>query len=332
MIPIEAINNVKHIITHAHCPDGVASAILLKDILPDAALAFMGYQSRELKALPAGPNMLFCDIVPPEDRAQEFIDAGAIVLDHHKGVKDLIGRFGERGVFADEFDDPGVSGAVLAFEHVWKPLYANSSGEPCSEEFKAEENAKWFALLVGIRDTWQRHHPTWTAACNLSAALQFMPWNHWELKEPRFNDAKEWRNAIKLGMGIRERHLDRVNHVVKQARFFESAQKTKVWTMPGGFHNEFATDAADVLGDQADLVVTFDHQWDGHQDLQLSLRSRGAFDCKAFCKEYGGGGHTNAAGCTVRDVGGGPYRYIQDAIEAFEASQSHPVSSRFVSG
>lgn len=34
-------------------------------------------------------------------------------------------------------------------------------------------------------------------------------------------------------------------------------------------------------------------------DIKLSLRSRGDFDVNAFAREYGGGGHKKAAGCTI---------------------------------
>ncbi len=46
-------------------------------------------------------------------------------------------------------------------------------------------------------------------------------------------------------------------------------------------------------------VVAFLKQWQAGT-VRVSLRSRGDVDVRAVAAEHGGGGHTNAAGCTVR--------------------------------
>ncbi len=50
MIPIETLRAVRTIITHANCPDGVASALILHQALPNAAIVFLAAGSPELKA------------------------------------------------------------------------------------------------------------------------------------------------------------------------------------------------------------------------------------------------------------------------------------------
>jgi phosphoesterase RecJ-like protein len=45
-------------------------------------------------------------------------------------------------------------------------------------------------------------------------------------------------------------------------------------------------------------AVIFFRKSDGDQ-YRVSLRSKGAIDVGAVAKQYGGGGHKNAAGCTV---------------------------------
>ena len=37
----------------------------------------------------------------------------------------------------------------------------------------------------------------------------------------------------------------------------------------------------------------------GPTEFRVSLRSKGAIDVAAVAKQFGGGGHKNAAGCTV---------------------------------
>jgi len=60
------------------------------------------------------------------------------------------------------------------------------------------------------------------------------------------------------------------------------------------------SDAAEVLGAEADLIVGFDFGVEnGSAKMRFSLRSHSDFDCAAFAARFGGGGHTRAAGFGV---------------------------------
>lgn len=122
MIDIKKLQAIQYIITHDNCSDGLASAMIIKDVCPGATVIFASYNSAVHRDLIATPGMIFCDFSPHPDKVQDFVKAGAIVLDHHKFQKDLVAAFGDLGVFADEVDKPGVSGAVLAYNEVWLPL------------------------------------------------------------------------------------------------------------------------------------------------------------------------------------------------------------------
>lgn len=121
-INAEKLQTIRTIVTHENCSDGLASAMILKSVLPGAQVVFLSYNSAAHKELSAIPGMIFCDFSPYVERVQEFIDAGAIVLDHHKYQKDVVEAFGPNGVFADETSNPGVAGALLAYREVWLPL------------------------------------------------------------------------------------------------------------------------------------------------------------------------------------------------------------------
>ena len=49
---------------------------------------------------------------------------------------------------------------------------------------------------------------------------------------------------------------------------------------------------------EIEAVVFFKQEKD--DEYRVSLRSKGEIDIGAVAKEFGGGGHKNAAGCTVR--------------------------------
>jgi bifunctional oligoribonuclease and PAP phosphatase NrnA len=49
----------------------------------------------------------------------------------------------------------------------------------------------------------------------------------------------------------------------------------------------------------------------GPDEWRISMRSKGDVDTHAIAKEYGGGGHKNASGCTAR----GAYAALQPRFE-----------------
>jgi phosphoesterase RecJ-like protein len=61
-------------------------------------------------------------------------------------------------------------------------------------------------------------------------------------------------------------------------------------------------------------------------DLRVSLRSKGALDVRAVAQRFGGGGHVNAAGCSVP----GPRAEAESVIVAAvrDAIARHDASSR----
>lgn len=307
MIAIEKLRNVTKIITHKNtssmmCADGVASAIILHDALRNVPIEFHVYQSAELATLEAKPGLLFCDITPVRERVADFVAVESIVLDHHKGAEDVVKAFGANGVFADEKTAPGVSGAMLALLEVWEPLRrANPTpwipGSPSAIDLNEFGRAHWFAKLVGIYDTWQRNAREWPDAENLRAILGFMPPEYWlEHAFPFREDCRSegwWEDQLKLGKIIREHDLREATSAVHSG-----AVREFTWGRVRVIeHGKNATTAIDIAKD--DLLVAMNHIWIDGPRMKLSLRARGKFDCKEFCKQFGGGGHTNAAGCTI---------------------------------
>jgi len=127
MIEIDKIRAVNHILVHDNCSDGTASAMILRNVLPNVKVTFMQYETEAHKTLDPEPGQLFCDLSPHRDRYKAFLEAGAIVLDHHKTAKGVVMPFVEAGLgaFGDEIANPGVCGAVLAFSEVWSVVNAD---------------------------------------------------------------------------------------------------------------------------------------------------------------------------------------------------------------
>lgn len=276
------------LVTHADCADGLASAMLVKAALPHIEIVFAQHGRPSLEALDASPGLLFCDIVPPRARAREFVDAGATVLDHHAHARDIVELFEARGHFADERADPGVSGALLAYRHVYLPIIGERS------------SAERFARLIGVRDTWQLASPDWQRATELYAALLGMPRAHW-LETNGAADALEVAidpRTLQLGAQFHAERLTRADAIVTTGSLTLRDAAGHVWGL--------YFDPASLTSDVADLLRArgvpnacgLQHRIeDGCARTALSLRSDGALDVGALAKRHGGGGHRRAAGC-----------------------------------
>jgi oligoribonuclease NrnB/cAMP/cGMP phosphodiesterase (DHH superfamily) len=324
----EKLLAVQTIISHKMCADGILSALLCKNILPHVEVKFIQYHTPEHVNLNPTPGMLFCDFSPHPSRYTEFVKAGAIVLDHHKTAQHIVEAFGEDGIYSDE-----VSGAVLAFREVWLKLseyYEAKVG--FSTSLQERLFAERIARLVSIRDTWQKNDPDWKDACILARAIIFFPEKFWlSAADNRhlFSNTKQgvrwWDERIAIGEILTERAKEDVENAIKHAyRFTTTTYGTRVVLLP---NTQVTSDAMEVLKDEADLVAGFHYvgvEKSTTVTLAFSTRSNTNtnFDCGKFCLYFDGGGHTRAAGFSVKfDVKTGwhdPYTVFRDHLEKYE--------------
>lgn len=280
-------SNITKLITHDNCADGLASAMIVRDALPEVEVVFAQYGAPSLEQLPATSGLLFCDITPPRGRVAEFVEAGAVVLDHHKHARDIVEAFGERGRFADELAHPGVSGATLAYWHVWVHAHRGESGDVES-----------FARLVGVRDTWQRDSPSWDLAQDLHATLMGMPREWWT--GPCAIARALSPGALELGRLRRRERAAAVERICRRGTLPLEDRAGRRWAAFAD-GSALTSDVADALREQGTAVTCGWHQVveRGVVETVLSLRSDGSLDVGALCRGLGGGGHSRAAGCRL---------------------------------
>lgn len=326
MIDTQRLKAVTDIITHEACPDGIATAILLLDVLPKARAHFLQYGTEAYRNFAPGPNQLWCDFSPLPERNQEFVDARALVLDHHKTSREVVEAYGNDGVFGDEIANPGVCGAVLAFREVWLPLTDEIRSKQMRVDASEALNAERFARLAGIRDTWQDKDPDWGVACVQAEVLRFMPLETWTKIYRPFHSANQdwWESRMRLGEVLIEKHSKRVARTLGGAYKFTTPGGTRVQFFPG--NSPVTSDACKALEAVADLVVGFNYIGieNGLAKIVFSTRSNNnGFDCAAFCKALGGGGHTRAAGFSISfsPTAGSqdPYSLFERTLERFES-------------
>lgn len=329
--------SVQTVVVHGNCADGLASAMLLHDALPDARIEFVQYGTEAHTNLKAGPNILFCDLTPPRERVQEFVDAGAMVLDHHKHAQDIVEAFGDNGVFADEKEEPGVAGATLAWREVWKPTFSELQGCEIHYHMMPDgrctcglvSNAEEFATLAGIYDTWQTQDDRWHKARVQTEVLKFFPDEIWMSKtRPFLNDSDTrqwWASKLEFGELLIQKHETKVKGTVRGSYQFKTEKGTRVMVFEGA---SLASIAAEIVDQAADLIVGFNYKVENEKGTFIvSTRSHTGYDCGSFCKHYGGGGHTAAAAFShefrigypdVMGQGSNPYDTVRSFIERYE--------------
>jgi oligoribonuclease NrnB/cAMP/cGMP phosphodiesterase (DHH superfamily) len=263
------------IVTHANCPDGKASAIILNRFFPEARVIFLQYNSKQHLELEAKPGMLFCDFSPPRERIQDFVQAGAYVLDHHKYAKDIVEAFGDHGVYASE-EERGVSGAVLAYREVIEPIFGEM------------EDPRRLATLAGIRDCWVKESPLWQEAAEQAAALQFFDWEY--LLSKGFGVEE-----MELGKYLYQKTLTKAKDIV--ANNLLDCGKIAIMS---GLETSDVADALFEINPKIDILAGFAFVIENNKSkMVVSLRSRTGVDVGCIAKRNGGGGHGQAAGFSI---------------------------------
>jgi len=298
-----ALRSVKTIISHASCSDGIASAMICSAALdwkPD--VKFMHYGSSELQALTAEPGLLFVDFSPPKERAKEFLDAGALVLDHHRGAETVVRQFVDagRGAFADEEKDLGVSGAGLAYSEVWQNMFDDKDWRVNTKASEIEQ----FASLIGIYDTFQRKDSRWRTAYAVYKMVRFLGFKYFSDRKMAYPGTYEHE----LSGILLAKHEATVARHCEQKVVKRSVNRIRV-----AFHNDtegLNSDVAETMRQDphhCPVTIGFFYVAEGaHPKMVMSVRSDGSFNVEKFCKYYGGGGHSAAGGFsqTIGNPGG----------------------------
>ena len=181
MISVETLKRVTVIYTHSHCPDGLASAMILKDAFRmlgmNPRIEFLTHGTPEHFEAGApiandASMVLFCDIAPHRG-GRVRSSSQVIVLDNHVTAKDIVESFGSLGVYADAEKEPGVSGAVLAHREVWMSIAQQIAKGWIPRELDD------FAYCVGARDTWQTQDPRFLRGQCISKMLMSKPAAWW---------------------------------------------------------------------------------------------------------------------------------------------------------
>jgi hypothetical protein len=285
---------IRKVITHDNCADGLMSALILQRCFPNATIQFVQHGSTEQAALVPEPGVLFCDFAPTRESAQAWADAGAYILDHHVHAQDIVALFGERGLFDNER-----CGALLAYEEVMR-----------GGDFRFGRLSK----LSDVRDRWQKDHSDWEAAQRMHRVLMSVHRDEWLTGDSL---------AMLLDEGIAEFGGAMARAEVRNAERIVDTQMSSHAVCGhrigiafcGGAMSSMVGEVARQRGYDASVCISVHYDGpDWRPKYVFSMRSAPAVDVGALCKYMDGGGHAQAAGFSAyeREVSsfGGPVPYV----------------------
>lgn len=271
------------IIYHSNCSDGCGAALAAYLKFGEGA----EYQGANYgNPLLMGPHLYkrqvyFLDFSYPRRMIEAMIRFGAMItiVDHHKSAEaDLAGldrQYPDKLLMTFDMDH---SGAVLAWRH-----------------FFPDQEIPELLLYIEDGDLWRwalPHSREINAALH-AYGLDFRKWVNFAMcLQSHKADLAQGGRAILMA----REQMTRV--------MVETAERVCL----GGFE-ALATNATVLFSEVASVLAErfpplgIAWHWDGvSQIYRVSLRSVGEFDVSRLAREFGGGGHRNAAGFTCMDL------------------------------
>lgn len=250
---------------HANCFDGFGAAWAAWKALGDRATYIPVKHGNPPPELPADAKVFILDFAYPKNVLLDLQQrvAGLTLLDHHKTAQeDLCGL--DFVIF-----DMHKSGAMLAWEY-WHP------GTTIPD----------LVAYISDRDLWQfvlpQSREVFAAIC--SYPMDFQIWDNFDINTLKQEGAVIMRLQTQL-----------VSSMCDQVIFKEIAG----YRVPVANASTFFSDVPHELClryPDAPFAAYYFDRGDGKR--QWGLRSIGEFDVSAVAKQFGGGGHLNAAGFT----------------------------------
>ena len=263
------------VIYHDNCPDGFTAAWAVWRVLGDEA----EYRAMNYGQRPSSPSdyegrrVIFVDFSLPRLEFEALIRAGALVeiYDHHKTARaDLADLAGAKVVF-----DMERSGAGIA----WDEFHGRDNDRPALVNY-VEDRDLWRWTLNGSRAVSE-----WL----FSLPRTFAQWD-----EAAGDLHRDPESIVKIGDAFLRLKRERVAKVCENVRWLSFGDVR----VPVVNHAWDMSEIGEYLCEQFPEASCGGYYFDRADKRQWGFRSRGDFDVSALCKQYGGGGHTAAAGFT----------------------------------
>lgn len=291
-------------IYHGNCADGFTAAWAVKRALPDEFEFFAGvYQE------PPPPtrdrHVLMVDFSYKRQVVQEIAAQAksVLILDHHaSAMKDLQGL----GVDLNKYEGPLSWSRHLDnvdqdyYENCPQSVYTLFDMERAGagiawDFFHAGKERPSLVNYVEDRDLWRFKLPL-SREVNAYVFAHEYTFDNWQHLERMTRDTIALQNVADMGGAIERKHHKDVAELVKVCKRRLTIGGHTVWA--ASLPYTLTSDAGHLMAEAGEPFAAC--YWDTPEGRVFSLRSReGGADVSEVAKQYGGGGHKNAAGFRV---------------------------------
>lgn len=279
------LTNKPLIIYHANCMDGFTAAWCAWRLYGDEGAEYVPMSYGDDIALSRLKDRVvhILDFSFSRERLTEMAACAEelVVLDHHKTAQEAL-----------EGWEDAPKNLILTFD-------MQRSGAGIAWDFYFYEAKPLLVQYVQDRDLWKFEY--WKSKeINAYIAMQPRSFDCWERLHRELDESLQF--AVNIGAYLLAQHSKTCEQIVEQtARPFsiEDSQGTTHHGLSCNCTGSFASDVGNLL---ATRTGSFGATWftDSEGNIKWSLRSVGDFDVAAIAKTYGGGGHRNAAGFSLR--------------------------------
>ena len=264
-----------------HCPDGFAAAYCAWRCLGAEASYIPCVYGQVPPIVDAGDCVFLVDFSFPRDVLLAWNDiAHVVVLDHHKTAQAAL-----EGLRFARFD-MNRSGAQMAWDY-FCAVPESAETRPAMVEYVAD------------RDLWRKQLPH-TEEIHRALATFRQDFEVWDTlaRLPRYVNFMR-----RIGEPLLQKHRQDVRELADSAEWRGCLGFRVLSTNTNRY--SLVSDALNlVCREQSDTDFAFNF-WEQDGVTKYELRSVGDFDVSAIAKHFGGGGHKNAAGCSISVSGGG---------------------------
>jgi oligoribonuclease NrnB/cAMP/cGMP phosphodiesterase (DHH superfamily) len=277
-------------IYHGACDDGFAAAWCVRKALGDEVEFYPGVYQKDPPPH-AGRDVLFVDFSYKRPVLDEMAKSAAsiLILDHHKTAQEDLADIEVAPSYIDWRDAALIHGAGV---NMFALFDMNRSGAALAWDYFIGGDRPEFIEYIQDRDLWRKALPggdEFTIALR-SYQQDFLIWD-------KLVDSGA-QSLIAEGGAIQRYYRLRIEELK------HSAYRAELGGASCFISNAPYFAASEVAGELCDCGADFGACYFEVEKrrFQYSLRSRGDFDVSAIARQFGGGGHKNAAGFTVPSV------------------------------
>jgi oligoribonuclease NrnB/cAMP/cGMP phosphodiesterase (DHH superfamily) len=278
-------------IFHANCADGFAAAwCVYKKFGLDFDYHPAGYGS--LPPDVTDRKVFIVDFSYPMDTLMFMASMAqsVLVLDHHKTAADDLK---DLRVYDPSLEDEGV---LLPNKGLWGTFDMARSGAGLTWDYlNVGQPRPVLVNLVEDRDLWKFASPHSRAfhAMLMSYKFDFVLWS--SIADDA-QDPVKFVSMVREGEAIDRKHLQMCHEVIKSGKHYAELAGYTVPICNAPYF--MASDIGNIMSENEPFAATFFINADGSKNY--SLRGRGKVDVSEVAKQFGGGGHANAAGFNIK--------------------------------